>query len=145
MCVGRDTLVIDAPSLERWERDYYEHLGQDAESYNMSEYDIDDMEDGGPVTQSARHHGVVAVLKFSASADSHGTIVGFTFGGSERPSEDDRMASLADQLGSLSFGADEALLRPSLAKVAAMFDHHWAGRAMPPMAVEFVERYGHSP
>ncbi|HWZ60715.1 MAG TPA: hypothetical protein VNW46_17155, partial [Gemmatimonadaceae bacterium] len=39
LCVGRDTLVIDAPAVERWERDYYPVIDSSASGYNMTGMD----------------------------------------------------------------------------------------------------------
>ena len=143
LCIGRDTIVLPAPALERWERDYYATMDRDVPLYNMSGDDVHD--DGRPsslLRVAGQSHGVVAVYRFSSSADDHGTETVLTIRGApERPSEDDRLARLANSLDDLTLGADEGMLRPALAKVAAMFTQHWAGRTLPPMVAMFVERY----
>jgi hypothetical protein len=136
LCVGRDTLVIEAPAVERWKREYYALLDASAPTYNMIGLDGGD---GG-------HSGAIEVLTFSSSADHYGVDVRVTMSGdtTERPSEDDRSAMLADQLSGLTLGGDQALLQPALAKVAVMFERQWVSRPMPPMVMEFVNRYAPS-
>ncbi|HWZ61252.1 MAG TPA: hypothetical protein VNW46_19880, partial [Gemmatimonadaceae bacterium] len=136
LCVGRDTLVIEAPAVERWERDYYPLIDASTPAYNMTGMD------GG----DGRHSGVIEVLTFSSSADHHGVNVAITMSGNprERPSDDDRSAMLADRLSGLTLGADQPLLAPALAKVAVMFERQWVSRPMPPMVLEFVNRYAPS-
>ncbi|HWZ58700.1 MAG TPA: hypothetical protein VNW46_06940, partial [Gemmatimonadaceae bacterium] len=143
VCIGRDTLVLPAPALERWERDYYEAVGPGIPAYNMGGGNLD--EDGRPLAapgQPEERRREVVTYRFASSADQHGISVGITIGGTTaRPSEDDALAAQADQLDGLTFGADEPMLRPALAKIAASFTQHWAGRTAPPMIAMFVARY----
>jgi hypothetical protein len=136
LCVGRDTLVIEAPAVERWKREYYPLLDASAPTYNMIALP------GG----DGRHSGVIEVLTFSSSLDPYGVNVRVTTSGdpTERPSDDDRSATLADLLSGLTLGADQPLLAPALAKVAVMFERQWVSRPMPPMVMEFVNRYAPS-
>jgi hypothetical protein len=53
------------------------------------------------------------------------------------------MSQLLGIAESLTLGADEAELRPALAKIAAKFAEYWAGHGtMPPAAIAFLNRYG---
>jgi hypothetical protein len=116
-------MMIAAPAVERWQRDYYRPFDLPAPYYSMS----------------------ALRLEFSSSADSHNFTAVWTRGDSnERPSDDDRSAILADQLSGLTLGGDQALLQPALAKVAVMFERQWVSRPMPPMVMEFVNRYAPS-
>jgi hypothetical protein len=147
ICIGRDTLVLPAPALERWERDYYAAIGLDIPAYNMGGGNLE--EDTRPPAapgQPEERRREVVTYRFSSSADEHGFMVGFITGGTmARPSEDDALATQADQLDRLTFGADEPVLRPALAKMAATFTQHWAGRTPPPMVAMFVARYERRP
>jgi hypothetical protein len=143
LCIGRDTLVLPAPALERWERDYYEAIGLAIPGYNMGggnleEYKRPPATPGQPEERSRE----VVTYRFSSSADQHSYTKVWTTGGTTaRPSEDDALTVQADQLDALTFGADEPMLRPALAKIAAAFTQHWAGRTPPPMVAVFVARY----
>jgi hypothetical protein len=147
VCIGRDTLVLPAPALERWERDYYETMRPGIPTYNMGGGNLE--EDTRPPSapgQPDKRPREVVTYRFSSSADEHGFSIGWTIGGTTaRPSEDDVLAVQADQLDGLTFGADEPMLRPALAKIAAAFTQHWAGRTPPPMVAMFVARYESRP
>jgi hypothetical protein len=123
MCVGRDSMRIAAPVVERWERDYYRPLDPSAPSYIMTALHLQ-------FSSAADHQGVTATITMRAPG--------------EAPSDDDRSAMLADRLSGLTLGGDQVLLAPALAKVAVMFERQWVSRPMPPMVMEFVNRYAPS-
>jgi hypothetical protein len=147
MCTGRDTLIVPAVAMEIWQRDYYEPLfGTSGLPYNMS--GSGDLEHEGRSTAYTRQHGIISTFKFSASFDdttSSTTIIssGGSNGSPPRNSEEFQMSQLLGIAESLTLGADEAELRPALAKIAAKFAEYWAGHGtMPPTAIAFLNRYG---
>jgi hypothetical protein len=140
--IGRDTTIVFAASAERWERDYYAPSLMKGPTYRMSGYDAGGTEDGTQSAGVGQRNGVVAEFEFTSSADGHAGSARFSLNGSELESEDDRLASLGDQLASMKLGADEGPLHPALTKISAELAHHWDGRLVPPMVAQFIERYG---
>jgi hypothetical protein len=146
MCTGRDTLIVPVVTMEIWERDYYRAtFDTSGFPYNMS--GSGDLEHDGQSTAFTRQHDIISTFEFSASFDdttSWATIIsGGRSGGPPSANEEFQMSQLLGIAQSLTLGADEAELRPALAKIAQKFEEYWAGHGtMPPAAIAFINRYG---
>src|SRR5579862_4883628 len=123
VCAGRDTIVVPALAIDAWERDYMGSLDMDGVLTNSGggndlDHELTLGEDYYAVPLG-RRYGAVSAFQFSSSLDAAGQS-SVIFSGSEHPptpyTEEQQLTILAAQMNELTFGSDEARLRPALAK-----------------------------